>query len=163
MIKIRVDLKPALDRLKELRERGAKTKPLMRVVSGIMKHAVDENFRAGGRPAWRPSARAKAEGGQTLIKTGLLAGTIIEYHDDKSAIVGTNIKYAAIHQFGGRTAAHVIRPGNKKALFWPGAPHPFASVNHPGSRIPARPFLMLTDADKQDIVDAAKVYLKEGL
>ena len=32
------------------------------------------------------------------------------------------------------TRPHEIRPRIKRALFWPGAPHPFARVHHPGTR-----------------------------
>jgi phage gpG-like protein len=59
----------------------------------------------------------------------------------------TNVKYAAIQQLGGQTGPHTIVPRTKKALFWPGAAHPVKSVQHPGSRIPARPFLMFQDDD----------------
>lgn len=31
------------------------------------------------------------------------------------------------------TRPHIIRPKVKKALFWPGAGHPVASVRHPGT------------------------------
>jgi hypothetical protein len=37
------------------------------------------------------------------------------------------------------TSPHVIKPVNKRALYWPGAAHPVASVNHPGTR--AQPFM----------------------
>src|ERR1700724_2628805 len=40
--------------------------------------------------------------------------------------------YAPYVEFG--TKPHVILPKNKKALYWPGAAHPVASVNHPGSK-----------------------------
>lgn len=33
-----------------------------------------------------------------------------------------------------RPRPYTIRPKKKKALFWPGARHPVAFVNHPGSR-----------------------------
>ena len=49
--------------------------------------------------------------------------------------------YAAIHELGGRTSPHDIRPRIKKALYWPGARHPVKVVHHPGSLIPARPFI----------------------
>lgn len=39
--------------------------------------------------------------------------------------------YASDVELG--TAAHVILPRNKKALHWPGADHPVARVNHPGT------------------------------
>jgi hypothetical protein len=32
------------------------------------------------------------------------------------------------------TAPHEIRPREKRALFWPGADHPVAVVNHPGTQ-----------------------------
>jgi phage gpG-like protein len=48
----------------------------------------------------------------------------------------TDRPYAAAHQFG--TPPKVIRPKNKKALFWPGAAHPVREVHHPG--VPARPY-----------------------
>jgi hypothetical protein len=31
------------------------------------------------------------------------------------------------------TSPHLILPRNKKALHWPGADHPVARVNHPGT------------------------------
>jgi len=67
--------------------------------------------------------------------------------------VGTNVEYAAIQEFGGKTKAHIIRARNKKALAfdWPGAPaglkpgkdgkYYFRLVNHPGSLITAQPYL----------------------
>ena len=54
------------------------------------------------------------------------------------AVIGSDRKYAAIHQLGGKTAAHKIRPKRKKALAFGGGV--YKSVNHPGSKIPARPF-----------------------
>ncbi len=32
------------------------------------------------------------------------------------------------------TPPHIIKPKNKKALYWPGARHPVKQVRHPGSR-----------------------------
>jgi len=57
----------------------------------------------------------------------------------------SSVAYAAIHERGGRTGPHIIRPKRAKCLHWidkTGA-HRFARyVKHPGSRIPARPYLM---------------------
>ncbi|MES2707135.1 MAG: phage virion morphogenesis protein [Verrucomicrobiota bacterium] len=53
--------------------------------------------------------------------------------------IGSDRLYAAIHQLGGKTPPHIIRPKNKKALKFGGT---FAKkVNHPGSRIPSRPYM----------------------
>lgn len=58
----------------------------------------------------------------------------------RGAAVGSDRKYAAIHQLGGTTREHIIRPRHKKALSWPGGAHPMKKVNHPGSKIPPRAF-----------------------
>ena len=50
----------------------------------------------------------------------------------------SNIKYAPGVEYG--TKAHIIKPKNKKALYWKGAKHPVKKVNHPGSK--AKPYLI---------------------
>ncbi len=57
--------------------------------------------------------------------------------------VGTNVEYAAIHEFGGKTPPHVIEPKKAQALaFFMGGKQVFAKrVNHPGSVIPERSFM----------------------
>jgi bacteriophage HK97-gp10 putative tail-component len=64
--------------------------------------------------------------------------------------IASNVKYAGWLEDG--TKPHVIRPKNKKALFWPGAAHPVKQVNHPGT--PA--FKVLTGARDQVVKDAQK-------
>ena len=50
----------------------------------------------------------------------------------------SNIKYAPGVEYG--TKAHIIKPKNKKALYWKGAKRPVKQVNHPGSK--AKPYLI---------------------
>lgn len=55
--------------------------------------------------------------------------------------IGANLKYAGIHEFGGKTPAHIIEPRKKKGTlaFQIGGRLVFAKmVKHPGSRIPER-------------------------
>ena len=54
-----------------------------------------------------------------------------------------DVKYAAIHEFGGQTKPHIIEPKKAEALaFLVGGKTVFAkSVNHPGSTIPERSYL----------------------
>ena len=47
-------------------------------------------------------------------------------------VVGTNVPYSKIVEEGSKP--HIIRPKNKRALYWKGARHPVMSVNHPGTR-----------------------------
>ena len=56
---------------------------------------------------------------------------------DIIAIVGNNTAYAKPVEFG--SDPHIIRPKNKRALYWEGAKHPWASVKHPGTK--AQPYL----------------------
>ena len=161
MIDIKIDhsaITAALQRVIQATEQRA---PLMQNIAGIMEGAVEENFAQEGRPKWqglKPPGRA---GGKILQQSGQLAASITPYSDNDSAVVGSNKKYAAIHQFGGKTRAHVIKPRNKKALAFGG--RVVKQVNHPGSVIPARPFLALTQGDEGEIEHTALDYLRRAI
>ena len=71
-----------------------------------------------------------------LQVSGQLASLINTEYDEYSAIIGSNVAYAAIHQLGGQAGK------NKKVT------------------IPARPYLKLTDDDFNEILDATKNFLK---
>ena len=89
--------------------------------------------------------------GQVLNrKTGRLARSIgSRVEETANLIVGivfqsSDVPYGAIHEFGGKTAAHIIRPKKASVLrFWDKAGNKvFAkSVNHPGSVMPERSYL----------------------
>jgi phage gpG-like protein len=165
----------------------ANASPVMGQISHIMWDAVEENFRQEGRPHWlglAPStlqARVGNELGKKrgiqktgawslklgqraarsvkiLQASGRLVSSMTPSHDAVSATVGTNLVYAAIQNNGGQTRPHVIEARNGKALHFGGI---FAKrVNHPGSKIPARPFLTITDADGLAIEEAMANYLR---
>lgn len=66
-------------------------------------------------------------------KTGRLAASLIAEVQKKTLRVGsTDCNYATDVEMG--TMPHLILPNSKKALYWPGAAHPVAYVNHPGTR-----------------------------
>lgn len=113
------------------------------LLQGMGEAMVQLTKRAFNEPSVRPSAWAPLASGKpaTLRLNNMLARSprVISV-TQSAALIGTDRKYAAIHQLGGRTSPHVIRAKNGKALFWPGASHPVKSVKHPGSKIPARPF-----------------------
>jgi phage virion morphogenesis protein len=67
---------------------------------------------------------------------------------------GTNIPYAAHHQFG--TKPYTITPKSKKALAFGGVV--VKKVNHPG--LPARPFLGLSSADNEEILRLLSEHLQ---
>ena len=73
------------------------------------------------------------------VKTGHLRRGIATNIGNMEATIHTsNIKYAVMVEKG--TKAHIIKPKNKKALYWKGATHPVKQVNHPGSK--AKPYLI---------------------
>jgi phage gpG-like protein len=98
---------------------------------------IREHYLTGPRP------------GKLGVKSGRLRSSIRfkVKEDDKGLAVqiGTDVPYAAIHEFGGKTNPHVISPKRKPFLAfqkdgkWIYTRKP---VNHPGSKIPARPFIV---------------------
>lgn len=153
-IDVKVDDREVRAALARLRRRLTNLRPVLDVIGQKMVTSTLRRFETergpDGRP-WKQSARARREGGQTLTKTGRLRGSLTHNAADDYVEWGTNVEYAPIHQFGGRTPARTIVPRYAKALFWPGARHPVSRVRHPGSLIPARPFLGLDDDDRRAI------------
>lgn len=161
MIETKVEHAGATAALEKVAQAVTNRAPLMKNIAGIMADAVEENFAQQGRPKWAglKNPGPRRSGGKILQDSGRLASSITPSSDNDSAVVGTNIKYAAIHQFGGQTRAHLIKPKNKKALAFGGKV--VKQVNHPGSKIPARPFLQLTDSDCNEIEQTAEDYLRQ--
>ena len=157
-VTVTIDDKAVADLLNRLQKRLSNTTPAMRVIGETIKTSVERNFAASGRPAWAPSHRAREEGGQTLSLSGVLRRSFTVEAGNGWAAVGTNVAYAAIHQFGGKTGPHVIRPKKKKALKTPYGL--FRKVNHPGSKIPARPYLRVQDEDWEEIKAAINDFLR---
>lgn len=122
-------------------------KPVLDEIGGMLVASTLDRFERGQAPDgsdWQKSARAEAENGQTLVDTGRLRGSITHRASGDAVEVGTNVVYAAIHQFGGR-----IEAKNKKALSFP-VGDGFAVVE--SVTMPARPFLGLNDADRSSIL-----------
>ena len=74
----------------------------------VLIRSIAKNFKAGGRPIrWKPSKRAISGGGKTLIKTARLKNSITMDVFRNLLKVGTNVKYAAAHQFGAHIKENV--------------------------------------------------------
>lgn len=155
--------------LKRLEERLRDTSPLMAEIANELEAGAVGRFDTETAPdgsAWEPSARAAAiEGGKTLTRSGALRLSIGSSSTRRTAVVGSNLAYARIHQLGGTTAASVIRPKRAKVLAFPGRDGTTAfarSVKHPGSTIPARPYLGVSSTDEMVIRDIIERYLGEA-
>lgn len=152
------DSKELLQRLKQLGEleiRGA----LNSIAEGLRTSTVErftEEISPDGT-SWKPSIRAKEEGGKTLTKTTQLKTSIRSKVSDTGLAVGTNDIRAATHQFGDE---RIIRAKNKKYLkFQMGGEWKYVkSVN---VTIPKRPFLGISKQDEEDIRDTLEEIFKE--
>jgi phage gpG-like protein len=94
-------------------------------------------------------------------RSGALAASIISsIENDGSAtsvsISSTGVPYAAIQEFGGKTAAHdIVAVKGKVLAFSAGGNQVFAkSVHHPGSTIPARSYLGSSLAEMRDEIES---------
>ena len=92
------------------------------------------------------------------VVTGHLRRSIATKMGDLEATIHTsNVKYAVIVEKGSKS--HVIRPKNKKALYWKGAKRPVKLVNHPGSK--AKPYLEPAfESEKDKFIENLKEAIK---
>lgn len=163
-VRIELDAREATAALGQIVRRARNPRPAFDQIGSYLVSSVIRRFKTeagpGGRP-WKKSRRALEQGGQTLTDRGRLRASITHNVLSDGVEVGTNVVYAAIHQFGGKTKPRTIRPKRAKALRIPGIGFR-ASVRHPGSRIPARPFLGLDERDERAISRIVDRYLLEG-
>lgn len=129
----------------ELQQKTGDLTPVMRSIGNYIKNITELSFEEQKSPfgkKWTPSKSASKEGRLTLVKSGRLSNSITYSATKDSVTVGTNIVYAAIHQFGGKA-------GKNKAI-----------------NLPARPFLPIhTNAQMptdviENIVEIIQDYLE---
>lgn len=153
LIEIKDNSHQVLAALDGVQRRAGDLTPIMKVIAGIMGDAVEENFEQQGRPKWKPLAQSTidkrtADGhwpGKILQVEGLLASSIEQGSDANSAWVGTNVIYAAIQQLGGYAGRAAGKHGPIRRPY-----------------IPPRPFLALSEDNRNDILDAVVVFVLDG-
>lgn len=97
-----------------------------------------------------------ASSNKILQNSGRLKNSIDGQVIGNSVIVGSALKYARIHQFGG-----VITPKNGSCLCIPVGGGKVIKVKK--VTIPARPYLVITDKENRLIISDVKKYYKESL
>ena len=131
--------------LLELAKKAENLRPVMKNIAGILAYSTEENFKSEGRPdKWKDLADSTKKqrekkrhwAGQILQVTGQLASSVNTYYDNNSAVIGSNLDYAAIHQLGGEA-------GKNQSV-----------------TIPARPYILLQNEDQKNIIDEITNYLK---
>lgn len=173
---IRYDIGDFERSLGEMIKQLENREPLMREMAAAMADAVEENFAQQGRPdwmGWKSNAYwGKRRGGKILQKSGRLAKSITSFSTNDEATVGTNVKYARIHQEGGeikiaaRSQKAYYRQNKDGSLgnrFVKKSRANYEQWNTIGAykiKMPARPFLHLTEDDVGRMEDTAEQYLK---
>ena len=145
-IEIKIENQEVNKRLLEIASKTENLRPLMKNIAGILAFSTEENFKNEGRPEkWtdlKEITKNKRKEqhkwpGQIFQVSGQLASSISTQYDDNSAVIGSNLPYAAIHQLGGQAGR------NKK------------------TKIPARPYINLTNDDFKEIMHETEKYLKD--
>lgn len=144
-----------LGRLGDLEIHGALNAIAEGLRTSTVERFTEEKSPEGER--WKPSIRAREEGGKTLTKTAQLKNSIRTKVSDGGLAVGTNDIRAATHQFGDE---RTVRAKNKPYLAFKvgGQWKRAVSVR---VKIPPRPFLGLSGQDEQDIKDALEEIFEE--
>lgn len=164
IINARLDKRNFEHLVAQMKAKSVDTKPIFAAIGNLAVKSVKQNFRDGGRPnTW---VKSKKEKGKTLIGTGaLMKGIHYKLDDNGVTVMTTKLPYAHILHFGGTTKPTEIRPKNKRALcFVMGGTKVFyGKVNHPGSKIPARPYMLLQDEDISAIENMMIAHLTENV
>ena len=143
-IEIKLDNKDVESRLLDLAKRSENLRPLMKNIAGVFAYSTEENFKEEGRPdKWTDLVESTKKQrtktghypGQILQVSGQLASSISTYYDNDSAVIGSNLDYAAIHQLGGQA-------GKNQSV-----------------TIPARPYLQLNNEEIIEVI----IYIKNFL
>ncbi len=110
--------------------------PLHQRIGAALVSRVQLGFKTGTSPYGATWAPLKLRQGQPLRDTRRLLSSIVPAADPAGVTVGTNVDYAAVHQFGATIKPK--KPGGRLVFAGPGG-----MIFAKGVKIPARPFLPL--------------------
>ena len=119
-----------------------------------LRSKVDENISSG-------KFGIKTDSGS--LRRSLAADVDVD-GNDIVGIVGSNLPYAGIQEYGGQTAPHIIEARKAKALRFMGKGGWIfvKRVNHPGSKIPAHWYMRNTlIEEKQAILNILEQAMKQ--
>jgi len=161
MIKFEADSSPIMDRIKRLKKKRYKIRPILSKLGVIMEEGIRTNFEVGGRPSWRPlsktTVRRRKEspkqekrgrgrpskfssrnvmGIRPLIDTGRLYDSIdSKVYPNRVEAGSYGVSYAKIQNYGGK--------------------------NSEGRYVPARPFLHVTNKEEREMEELITDYLSD--
>ncbi|MEW6562751.1 MAG: phage virion morphogenesis protein [Pseudomonadota bacterium] len=167
MIEVKIDNKNVLDALDRLTKATANPRPALLAIGESLVVSTKKRFETSTAPdgsKWQPNSDTtlrmglhsgnhfkkngslKKSGSSYLSnkkpligKTHSLATEIFPKFDSNGLRIGSRLEYAAMQQFGGTTSLRSMIPGK---------------------RIPARPFLGISDSDETMILKTVNDYLR---
>jgi len=159
-IRLEGDTQAALRRIRSLSE--IDRRGINAALGQAVRESTLELFQQSKGPdgrRWKMSIRAAQVGGKTLVDTAQLRNSIRVYSDDRGFAVGTNVKHAATHQLGepGRT----IRARRARALRFQ-VNGQWVTKKQVRIKIPARPYLGLSEDDMQEIKATVEDFIESG-
>lgn len=125
-VSVTVDDRALQSALRHLESAAADLAPAMRKIAQALVTVTEDNFASEGRPKWKPlsevtkhmrlggnkaykkngaltaAAQSRQDAGFRILQhTGQLASSVTSDYSSSQAAIGSNLVYAAIHQFGG--------------------------------------------------------------
>lgn len=160
-VSIRIDgTTEALRDLSAIAARLDDQRPMWDEIGASLELSTSERFQQGRGPdgvMWPRSWRARETGGQTLVDSGRLRQSITHNVIGNGVEVGSNVDYAASHQFGVTIRAKTSK-GLRFKFSKSGANRPSWATKMQVT-LPPRPFLGVDAEDEQSILAIASDYV----
>ncbi|WP_019024057.1 MULTISPECIES: phage virion morphogenesis protein [unclassified Thioalkalivibrio] len=145
----------ALDRLARM---TANPRPALQAINRRLLTLIQDGFRTGTDPWGRQWAPLAVRQGQPLRDTGRLRNSFTGYATASEAVVGTNVCYALVHQFG--ATIHAQRPSGNNVCGYTPKGSPFLTFKVPGGyarkksvEIPRRAMLPISESGQATLPD----------
>lgn len=136
-IVFRLDDSVARAKIAAMQAAAADMRPLYATVGRVIVNRIRLCFKLGIDPWSSPWAALKIRKGQPLRNTGRLNRSVVANPDTKGVTIGTNVQFAAVHQYG--ATIEPKKPGGRLVFPGPNGRMIFAKK----VTIPARPFMPL--------------------
>jgi phage virion morphogenesis protein len=160
----KINDKGAAAKINALQKAAGNMRPVYALIGSRIANKIRLGFKLGSDPWGAPWKALKLRKGQPLRDTGRLQRSITSRPDDQGVTIGTNVKYARVHQYGA-----TIVPVKAKRLVFPGPSGKLIFAKK--VVVPARPFMpiqpgaevvALPPAWSVDVVKALKAYFKRA-
>ncbi len=183
---IKVDIKIAPEKLfrglEQLRRNLDKRDAMLDELGQVLAASTRQRFRTSTAPdgskwkALNPKTLKRKKNKKILVESTELVGSIHHEVQGDTVTIGTNVKYAGVHQFGETVqvparqgSSKVGTKGKNKGRFMKAsskAKHAIVktyTVPAHERSFPARPFLGLSKSDEKQVVDIVKKHVARAV